>query len=65
MFNKGKRYNIQKEILIHTKPEITTKIILFGEFKKETKSYFVFDAFRVKKDCLKSYEEVKDESNGN
>ena len=45
----GHKYFIVKELKLHTKPFRKAKILEDGIFIKETKSYFIFEGFRVKK----------------
>jgi hypothetical protein len=46
---KGKIYQIIKRIKLHTAPLITADIPLRGAFVRETKEFYIFDTFRVKK----------------
>ena len=46
---KGKSYRVTKQIKIHTKPLIEVNVVMEGTFVKETKSYLIFDSFRVGK----------------
>ena len=46
----GKTYRVTKGIKVHTKPQREEICLMIGDFKKETKDYFIFDCFRVRKE---------------
>lgn len=45
----GKQYCVTKKIKLHTKPLFEVEVTRQGTFKKETKTYYIFDDFRVRK----------------
>lgn len=53
-----RNYKVKKRIKIHTKPLVTCDVTLSGRFEKETKSYLIFDNFRVKKDVVISIKKL-------
>ena len=45
----GKRYQLTKQIKIHTKPLRVVNVLLVGTFKYDTDSWYCFNEFRAKK----------------
>lgn len=43
------QYEVHKKIKLYTKPLVEAVIIMNGTYLKQTKSYFIFDTFRVNK----------------
>lgn len=57
----NKLYEVTKRIKVHTKPLVTYDIVLTGKFIRETKEWFIFDNFNVKKSVITSIKEKDDE----
>ena len=61
----NKLYEVTKRIKLHTKSLVMCNVVLTGKFKKETKTMFVFDNFRVNKSIVISIKEVQSDTDNN
>lgn len=58
MLNPGKTYIVTKRIKVHTSPIRTEVVTKKGKFLRETKTLYVFDSFRVRKDVIERIEGI-------
>lgn len=60
-FERGKKYRVIREIKLHTKPIVMGYLTFDGVYEKETRSYYVFDNQRIRKDKLYFFTELCEE----
>jgi hypothetical protein len=56
---KNKKYEIVKEIELHTKPLRTVNVLQQGVFKRETEKSYIFDEFFCRKKNVVSVTEIQ------
>ena len=55
---QGRKYEITKQIKLHTKPLYVGEIVQKGTFVQETEHHYFFDRFRVRKANIVRIREV-------